>query len=80
LNEVKLELGVILLAGTVLWLAADSITANVATQLLILLGYGMSAAAWLVFRTRRIVRQLAAGASPADSHQSDVIHPGHETQ
>jgi len=80
LNGVKLELGFILLAGIVLWLAADSITADVATQLLILLGFGVSAAAWLVWRTRRIVRQLAAGARPADSHQTDVSQPGHETQ
>lgn len=80
LNGVKLELGFILLAGIVLWLAADSITADVATQLLILLGFAVSAAAWLVWRTRRIVRQFAAGARPADKHQSDPSQPGHETQ
>lgn len=80
LNGVKLELGFILLAGIVLWLAADSITADVATQLLILLGFAVSAAAWLVWRTRRIVRQFTAGAHSTDRHPSDVSQPGHETQ
>ncbi len=55
-NGVKMELGIILLLGFILWLAADSITASVVTQLLLLVGYGVAGAAWLIFRTRRVIQ------------------------
>ena len=58
LNSVKLELGMILFVGLLLWLAVDSITADVSNQLLILAGYGVVGGLWLVLRTRHILRQL----------------------
>lgn len=59
-NGVKLELGLCLILGTLLWLGADSITANEGTQLLMLLSYGLLAAIWLVLRTRIILRRCEA--------------------
>jgi len=58
LNSVKLELGIILFVGLLLWLAVDSITADVASQLLILAFFGGGGALWLVIRTRRTLKQL----------------------
>ncbi len=58
LNRVKLELGIILLVGLLLWLAVDSITADFANQLLILAFFGGTSALWLVLRTRRTLQQL----------------------
>ncbi len=58
LNSVKLELGIILFVGLLLWLAVDSITADFANQLLILAFFGGVGALWLVFRTRRTLKQL----------------------
>jgi hypothetical protein len=57
-NGIKIELGIAISIGFVLWLAADSITASIATQLLLLVGYGLLSAGWLVYRTRRIVQQI----------------------
>ncbi len=70
LNSVKLELGIILFVGLLLWLAVDSITADIANQLLILALFGGVGALWLVFRTRRTLKQL--GNKPLDKR--------HETQ
>jgi ABC-type nickel/cobalt efflux system permease component RcnA len=50
-----MELGMALFLGFVLWLAADSITASITTQLLLLVGYGLLSASWLVYRTRRVL-------------------------
>jgi len=58
LNSVKLELGIILFVGLLLWLAVDSITADLAYQLLILGGFSAAGALWLVLRTRRTLRQV----------------------
>ncbi len=73
LNSVKLELGMILFVGLLLWLAVDSITADLSNQLLILVGFGTLGGVWLVLRTRHILKQLA--------HQSLNEHSGekHET-
>ncbi len=68
LNRVKLELGIILFVGLLLWLAVDSITAEVANQLLILAAFGGGGALWLVFRTRRTLRQF--GKHSADTHEA----------
>jgi hypothetical protein len=57
LNQVKMELGVVLFLGFVLWLAADSITASITTQLLLLFVYGLISACWLVYRTRRVLER-----------------------
>ncbi len=58
LNSVKLELGMILFVGLLLWLAVDSITADLSNQLLILAAYSLAGGLWLVLRTQRILRQL----------------------
>ena len=57
-NGVKIELGIVLILGIVLWLAADSITASITAQLLLLVSYGLIGAFWLVFRTRRVLQRL----------------------
>jgi hypothetical protein len=62
-NGVKLELGVALVLGAVLWLAADSITANLGGQLLLLTGYGLVSMLWLVMHTRRVLSRIERGAS-----------------
>ena len=56
-NQVKIELGLALILGIVLWLAAESITASITAQLLLLAGYGLISASWLIFRTQRIAQQ-----------------------
>lgn len=56
-NGIKIELGFAILLGAVLWLAADSITANEAAQWLILLVYGLLSMTWLVLRTRVVLRR-----------------------
>ena len=58
LNRVKFELGVIICVGAMLWLAVDSITANVVEQLLILFVYGLGGMVWLMARTRKIVKSV----------------------
>jgi len=71
-NGVKLELGLLLVAGVVIWLAAESIIASVDGQLLLLAGYGVAAALWLTFRTRRVLRRCAeeaAARGPDDIHR-----------
>mgnify|MGYP006944247948 CR=1 FL=1 len=55
-NGIKIELGFAILLGAILWLAADSITANEGTQWLILLGYGLLSMLWLVLRSRAVLR------------------------
>jgi hypothetical protein len=57
-NGVKLELGVALVVGVVLWLAADSITDDLGGQLLLLTGYGLLSMFWLVARTRRVLSRI----------------------
>ncbi|MBL1275118.1 MAG: hypothetical protein COB30_003430 [Ectothiorhodospiraceae bacterium] len=59
-NSVKIELGFAMLIGVVLWLAADSITADEGTQWLLLMSYGLSSMCWLILRTRAILRQCTA--------------------
>ena len=58
-NGVKLELGICIVLGLLLWLGADSITANEDTQLLILLAYSLSGTIWLVMRTRAVLQRCA---------------------
>jgi len=62
-NGVKLELGICIILGMLLWLGADSITANKDAQLLILLGYSLLGTVWLVVRTRTVSRRCEAEQS-----------------
>ena len=59
-NGIKIELGFAILLGAILWLAADSITVDAATQWLMLLGYGLTSMIWLMLRTRAIMRRCVA--------------------
>lgn len=74
-NGVKIELGVVLILGLVLWLAADSITASIATQLLLLVSYGLISALWLIIRTRRIAQQWGEKNNQESGHAT--VQPGH---
>lgn len=57
-NPVKLDLGIILLIGVVVFLLHGRITDNTLMQFVILLGYGLLSAVWLVVRVRKISRNL----------------------
>ena len=57
-NSVKIELGFAMLFGVLLWLVADSITANEGTQWLLLMGYSLLSMCWLVLRTRAVMRRF----------------------
>lgn len=54
-NGVKLELGLAIFIGIIVWSAADIITPLFDIQLMILAAYGIIAAIWLVIRTRRVL-------------------------
>ena len=70
-NGVKIELGIVLILGFVLWLAADSITASITAQLLVLVSYGLIGAFWLVIRTRRVAQQWAEQNNQESGPESD---------
>lgn len=53
-NGVKLDLALILVMGVAVWMIHERVTDNVLGQLLLLIGYGVLAAVWVVFRTRRV--------------------------
>lgn len=57
LNIVKFELGVVICVAAALWLALDSITANLMGQLLILALYGVAGMVWIVYRTKRVLQR-----------------------
>ena len=62
-NGIKLELGICAFLGALLWLGADSITADEGAQLLMLLAYGLLSMGWLVLRTRAILRRCESPQS-----------------
>lgn len=68
-NGVKIELGIVLILGLILWLAADSITSSIAAQLLLLVSYGLISAFWLIIRTRQVVQQLEKQQARPETHQ-----------
>ena len=59
LNEVKLELGVALILGVVVFLVVPVLMPDLLSQLLLLAGYGVAAMGWIIWRVRRILRQMA---------------------
>lgn len=59
LNEVKLDLGVILMVGLVLLLVQERALDNVLLQLLLLLSYGLLGMIWIIIRTRRVMAKIA---------------------
>ena len=68
-NGVKVELGIILILGFILWLAADSITGSITAQLMLLVGYGLVGALWLIIRTRKVVQQLTKQEASPETNQ-----------
>jgi len=60
-NTVKFELGFVVIIGIVLWFIINNIIASFGKQLLILAGYGVIGALWIVFRTRQIVKHQQTG-------------------
>lgn len=61
LNRVKLELGVVLVATPLVWLMVERSLVDPGLQLLALAGYGLAALAWLVARTRGVLRRAHNG-------------------
>ncbi len=59
LNEVKLDLGVILTIGGVLLLVQGRIVESLLVQFLVLVSYGLLGSCWIVFRTRRVMAEMA---------------------
>ena len=69
-NAVKLAVIVIGCGGVLLAAALGRAQLGAFAQLLILGGYGMAGALWVVWRTRRILKRVpqAASAQRADSY------------
>lgn len=61
-NGVKLGLVVLLLGALPLWWAVDHLLTSTLAQLAAAAGYGFAAMAWVVLRTRRILREGRYGA------------------
>lgn len=69
-NEVKLDLGIILVVGGLLLLAQGRVLDSLLLQLLVLVSYGLVGLIWIVVRTRRVMANLAHPAEdPADGPQ-----------
>ena len=58
LNEVKLDLGIILVVGLVLLLVQGRALDSVLLQLLLLLSYGVLGMTWIIIRTRRVIAKI----------------------
>ena len=58
LNEVKLDLGVILVVGLVLLLVQGRALDSLLLQLLLLLSYGVLGMIWIIVRARRVVAKM----------------------
>ena len=57
-NAVKLDLALILFVGVVLVFVHSRLVSNQLGQLGLLAAYGIVAMCWLIFRTRRVIKQL----------------------
>ncbi len=60
-NEIKLDLGVILVIGLLLLLVQERIVDGLLPQLVLLLSYGLAGMVWLVVRTFQVVARLKRG-------------------
>ena len=56
LNEVKFELGVVLVLAVVLLVIIPAIEPDSTWQLMYLFGFGLISMFWLIYRVRRVVR------------------------
>ncbi|MDS4042460.1 MAG: hypothetical protein RKP20_14945 [Candidatus Competibacter sp.] len=61
LNEIKLDLGIILVVGFLLLLLQGRILDSLSLQLLLLASYGLLGMIWIVARARRILNGIARG-------------------
>ena len=61
LNPVKFELGIILFIGFFLLISVQGFTKSSAVQLGVLAGYGTVSMVWLIYRTRKILRESEKG-------------------
>ncbi|MDS4071023.1 MAG: hypothetical protein RKO24_15520 [Candidatus Competibacter sp.] len=61
LNEIKLDLGIILVVGFLLLLLQGRILDSLSLQLLLLASYGLLGMIWIVARARRILNRIARG-------------------
>ena len=52
-NEVKLELGLVLVMAVIVWSLVESVIDDLALQLIVLAGFGVTAMSWLIWRVRR---------------------------
>jgi len=66
-NVVKFDLAIILVLGILLLLVHDHIANGELARLGLLVGYGLAGMAWIVVRTRRVSRRLAAESRSVDS-------------
>ncbi|MCK7579908.1 MAG: hypothetical protein MZV65_32335 [Chromatiales bacterium] len=58
LNEVKLDLGIILVVGVLLLLVQGRVVDSLPLQLLLLLSYGLLGMSWIIVRVRRVMAKL----------------------
>lgn len=68
LNPVKLELALVVVGAVLLLAVQARLSADPLTQLLWLGGYGLTAMAWLLWRTRRVLARGAAGSPRSSPH------------
>ncbi len=61
-NAVKVDLALLIIVGGVLWLIHDRLVEDPFGQFLLLAGYGAAAMGWIVIKTRRVAKRLAASA------------------
>ncbi len=64
LNAVKLDLGVILVLGFLVFLVHRHLSGDVGGQFLVLICYGFAGMIWLIIRTRRVLRRAANDQEP----------------
>ena len=56
-NDVKLDLGIIIVLSVIVLVLVTSLVDSEVTQVLGLLAYGILATGWIIFRTRNIMRR-----------------------
>ena len=73
-NGVKLELGVILSLGILIWFAIHYFIKETDLQLLLLLAFSVSAMLRLVFKSRKILRQIQNPSTDSGNTQKESQH------
>lgn len=57
-NKVKFELGIILLLLPLAWLVVERLVGETIVEFMLLFAMACLAAAWLIWRTRSVLRQM----------------------